>query len=307
MSCTAIAFARVALAGACCVAAVPCAVAGLTVRLEPQQRFYYEGDPVTLRLAVRNSGDAPVRNPLRKSVTAALEIRDEDGRALEARAAREAAEADAPREIAPGGTYETSIDLGGVDALRHAGRYELRWTAVDPDVEAAEVVILPRYDPSLQYVARLDTDLGPIDIRLFGSVSPVAVRVFVDLARAGFYDGTPFHETLPGSYVGAGDPRLSRDGQLLFPAEQSEVIVVPGTVVMKPVSPAPPSNGTAFLISLRPQPGWTGQLTVIGQVVSGLDVVEQISRLAPAGAATQTGARIRSMRIDRAPSPEGPR
>ena len=32
------------------------------------------------------------------------------------------------------------------------------------------------------------------------------------------------------------------------------------------------------MIALRPRPEWRGQATVIGQVVSGLDVVRKISR-----------------------------
>jgi cyclophilin family peptidyl-prolyl cis-trans isomerase len=48
---------------------------------------------------------------------------------------------------------------------------------------------------------------------------------------------------------------------------------------MKPLSPSPPTNGSQFLIMLRPEATWAGQATVLGQVVDGLDVVQRISRM----------------------------
>jgi len=55
--------------------------------------------------------------------------------------------------------------------------------------------------------------------------------------------------------------------------------VLAGTVVLKPASLAPPSNSSQFVISLRPEPRWTGQFTILGQVVQGVDVVKKISNV----------------------------
>jgi cyclophilin family peptidyl-prolyl cis-trans isomerase len=78
-----------------------------------------------------------------------------------------------------------------------------------------------------------------------------------------------------------GDPRFASEPRqpIQYPAEQSTLPLVAGTVVMRPVRPAPPANGSTFVIMLRPQPTWTGQVTVLGQVVEGLDVVQQLSRV----------------------------
>ena len=65
---------------------------------------------------------------------------------------------------------------------------------------------------------------------------------------------------------------------ITFPAEFSPLPLVAGTVVMKPVNAAPPANGSAFMITLKPQPEWTGQVTVLGQVIQGLDVVRRMSQ-----------------------------
>ena len=78
-----------------------------------------------------------------------------------------------------------------------------------------------------------------------------------------------------------GDPRFANEPRqpIQYPAEQSAFPLVAGTVVMRPVRAAPPANGSTFVIMLRPQPTWTGQVTVLGQVVEGLDVVQRLSRV----------------------------
>jgi cyclophilin family peptidyl-prolyl cis-trans isomerase len=52
---------------------------------------------------------------------------------------------------------------------------------------------------------------------------------------------------------------------------------VAGTVVLKPAGLAPPANSSQFIIALRPEPKWTGQFTVLGQITEGLEVVRKIS------------------------------
>ena len=72
-------------------------------------------------------------------------------------------------------------------------------------------------------------------------------------------------------YIVAGDPRFAQPPRrsITFPAEQSTLPLVAGTVVLKPVGAAPPANGSTFVILLKPQPAWTGQVTVLGQVTRG--------------------------------------
>ncbi|MDX1390498.1 MAG: peptidylprolyl isomerase, partial [Acidobacteriota bacterium] len=60
---------------------------------------------------------------------------------------------------------------------------------------------------------------------------------------------------------------------------------IAGTVLMKHLGPTPPSNSSQFVILLRPEPAWIGQLTVVGQVVEGLETVRKISQAPVLGAA----------------------
>jgi cyclophilin family peptidyl-prolyl cis-trans isomerase len=52
----------------------------------------------------------------------------------------------------------------------------------------------------------LDTDAGPLAIRLDPSFAPIAVTRVAALARAGFYDGIVFHRVVPGFVAQFGDP-----------------------------------------------------------------------------------------------------
>ena len=141
--------------------------------------------------------------------------------------------------------------------------------------------VIPRFDPSKDYTARVETELGNFVIELFKRRAPIAVKTFVDLANAGFYDGLVFHEARADQIVGGGDPTGTGGGQapILYPAELAAIPIVAGSVVMKPAGLAPPANSSQFVISLRPEPGWIGQFTVIGQVIDGLDIVRKISNV----------------------------
>ena len=52
----------------------------------------------------------------------------------------------------------------------------------------------------------LDTDAGPLTLTLDPTFAPVAVTRFVDLARAGYYDGMVVHRVVPGFVAQFGAP-----------------------------------------------------------------------------------------------------
>jgi len=142
------------------------------------------------------------------------------------------------------------------------------------------VTILPRFDPAKDYRGRIETDHGTIVLDLYGKQAPVAVKSFIDLANAGYYDGLSFSEIRSDNFIIGGDPRFASPPRppFEFPAEPSTVPLVAGTVVLRPARAAPPANGSTFMITLRPQPTWSGQVTVLGQVIDGLGIVQKISR-----------------------------
>ena len=138
--------------------------------------------------------------------------------------------------------------------------------------------------------AVIETPKGSFTIRLLPEIAPRHVTHFVQTAKAGGYDGTTFHRVVGGGIVQGGDP-LSKDpakaarygtgGLGLLKAELSDRPFVRGTVAAVRRPSSLDSAGSQFFICLRDQPALVGQYTIFGEVVSGMEVVDQIS-LTPA-------------------------
>jgi len=135
--------------------------------------------------------------------------------------------------------------------------------------------------------AVVQTSKGSFTIRLLPEVAPKHVALFVKTAKAGGYDGTTFHRIIAGGIIQGGDP-LSKDpgkaaqygtgGLGLLPAEFSERPFTRGTVAAARRPSSPDSGGTQFFVCLRDQPSLKGQYTIFGEVVSGIEVVDQIGQ-----------------------------
>jgi len=134
--------------------------------------------------------------------------------------------------------------------------------------------------------AVVETPKGGFTIRLLPDVAPQHVKHFVETAKAGGYDGTTFHRVIMGGIIQGGDP-LSKDpdkasrygtgGLGLLKAEFSDQPFVRGTVAAVRLPSSIDSAGSQFFVCLQPQPALAGQYTVFGEVVSGMEVVDQIS------------------------------
>ena len=158
-------------------------------------------------------------------------------------------------------------------------------TLLGASAQGQDAPATPSAPPS-HLEALLETPKGRFTIRLFPDAAPRHVKHFVETAKAGGYDGTTFHRVIMGGIIQGGDP-LSKDpdkasrygtgGLDLLNAEFSDQPFVRGTVaaVRKPSSVD--SAGTQFFVCLQPQPSLKGQYTVFGEVVSGMEVVDQIS------------------------------
>lgn len=271
------------IVSAAVAALIPARAGGgdVKVQLALSQQFYYEEDALDVRITVHNTGDEKIANPITSALFDGFFVR-RDGQALERKAGASVEEPSRPEKVGPDSFYGGVVNLVELfPALSKRGRYEIYWSADSILSNMLVVTILPRFDPAKEYVGEIETDQGTIVVDLLGKHSPLATKSFVDLAHAGFYEGLQFSEIRADNFVVGGDPRFASEPRppIQFPAEQSDLPLVAGTVVLRPVRATPPANGSTFAILLRPQPAWTGQVTVLGQVVRGLDVVQRISRL----------------------------
>ena len=134
-------------------------------------------------------------------------------------------------------------------------------------------------DTDKQYIATIKTDKGDIVLELFADKAPLTVNSFVFLARRGWYDGVSFHRVIAGFVAQAGDPSgtgLGGPGYIFRnEIDPSLSFDKPGMVGM--ANSGPDTNGSQFFITFGPQTNLDGNYTIFGHVLSGMDVLAQIT------------------------------
>ncbi|MDD4984859.1 MAG: peptidylprolyl isomerase [Dehalococcoidales bacterium] len=133
-------------------------------------------------------------------------------------------------------------------------------------------------DTSKEYVATIETERGDMVLELFASDVPNTVNNFVFLANDGFYDGTTFHRVVADFVVQGGDPTGAGRGNpgYSFADEFSEHTHLAGALSM--ANSGADTNGCQFFITLTPQHGLDGKHSVFGQLIDGMDVLQQIKQ-----------------------------
>jgi cyclophilin family peptidyl-prolyl cis-trans isomerase len=124
----------------------------------------------------------------------------------------------------------------------------------------------------------LDLKDGRVVIELLPNVAPQTVARMKELARQGFFDGTPIHRVIPGFMAQMGDPTgtgMGGSGQNL-PAEFSNMKHVRGTVSMARAQD-PNSADSQFFICFGDASFLDGKYTIWGQVIDGMHFVDRIT------------------------------
>jgi peptidylprolyl isomerase len=151
----------------------------------------------------------------------------------------------------------------------------------------AQAALPKGLDP--QNAVFIDTKYGRIIIKLRPDLAPKHAERIKQLAREKFYDNVPFHRVISGFMAQTGDgQRGDGTGGSKYPdlpAEFSSVPYTRGIVGMARTSD-PNSANSQFFIMLADNPGLNNKYTVVGEVVSGMDVVDKIKK----GAEAQNGA-----------------
>jgi cyclophilin family peptidyl-prolyl cis-trans isomerase len=148
------------------------------------------------------------------------------------------------------------------------------------------------------------TSIGSFTIRLDPRSAPIATANVVALARCGFYGQISFHRVLAGFIAQAGDPGTRSDHrdfpglgkggpgyhfEVEFPADDQAydpyTVAMGNSLQYDPASGeitgGTDTNGSQFFIDLESLSGRLRRYySIIGQVVSGTDVVDAIGEVA---------------------------
>ncbi len=131
---------------------------------------------------------------------------------------------------------------------------------------------------------------GEVVIDLLPDVAPKAAERLEDLAKKGEYNDVVFHRVIDGFMAQTGDVQFGKRGSSQIsmagmggstepdlPAEFSNRKFVRGMVGMAR-SQNPDSANSQFFIMFADAPHLNGQYTVVGHVVKGMDIVDQIKK-----------------------------
>ncbi|MDX1779786.1 MAG: peptidylprolyl isomerase [Thalassovita sp.] len=130
---------------------------------------------------------------------------------------------------------------------------------------------------------------GTVTIDLFEDIAPGHAAQIAALAEEGAYDNVAFHRVIEGFMAQTGDVQFGKLGGDMrmagmggsdrpdLKAEFSDIPFDRGVVGMARAQ-NPDSANSQFFIMFAPGHFLNGQYTVVGQVTSGMDVVDQIKR-----------------------------
>jgi cyclophilin family peptidyl-prolyl cis-trans isomerase len=130
-----------------------------------------------------------------------------------------------------------------------------------------------------EYTATIQTPKGDIVVKLFADKAPLSVNSMVFLSREGWYKNSNFYYVIrsdnpqQASVAVGGDPSGTGSGWpgYIISYENPNALKFDKPGLMGMV------NGSQFFITFSAQPMLDGQYSIIGEVVSGMDVVESLT------------------------------
>jgi peptidylprolyl isomerase len=130
----------------------------------------------------------------------------------------------------------------------------------------------------------IDTTKGRVVIKLRTDLAPKHAERLKLLAREGYYNNVPFHRVMDGFMAQTGDGKnFDGTGNSKHPNLAAEFTQTPFTrgVVGMARSSDPNSANSQFFICFADASFLNGKYTVIGEVVSGMDVVDKLKKAPP--------------------------
>lgn len=145
--------------------------------------------------------------------------------------------------------------------------------------EDGSAPLMKKSNPSVT----LQTSKGDITLELYADKTPKTVENFVGLAKAGKYDGVPFHRVIEDFMIQSGDyeNQNGTGGKSIWGTEFENEIVPELSHVRGVISMAnrgPDTNGSQFFIVHAPDTKYLdGKHTIFGHVTDGMDTVDAIA------------------------------
>ncbi len=147
---------------------------------------------------------------------------------------------------------------------------------------------LPVIDATQPHTAVLQTNKGEIRIQL-ATDAPEAVNSFAFLAAKNFYDDTALFYVNKGTIAQGGDPNCSPESDQTctgfgdpgynLPLEATATVHEQWTVAVPAITQPDRVHGSQFRIYYAPDERVNGKETIIGNVITGTEILQDLSNL----------------------------
>lgn len=179
-------------------------------------------------------------------------------------------------------------DNGAGDFSSRIGVVQTRNTTADYERAVARM--------GKQVSAVVTTTRGVFTIKLLPEEATLTVDNFVQLARRKYFNGISVHRVVPNFVMQDGDPRGDGNGGPGYQI-RCEINEMPyNRAAVGMALSGKDTGGSQWFVTHSPQPHLDGGYTVFGNVVSGMEVVDNIAR----------GDVIRSIVINESAGSRGP-
>jgi cyclophilin family peptidyl-prolyl cis-trans isomerase len=138
---------------------------------------------------------------------------------------------------------------------------------------------------------KLHTTHGDLIVTLHYTLAPLACRNFLELCKAGYYDGQHVYQFVTGRYMvaGAPDPQKGNFGRSIygkngFKSEMTAKLAHknPGMVGCWVTENRLNANGSEFYVTLGAQEEFDGRLAIFGEV-ENLSILAEMTNLVKVG------------------------
>ncbi|KAK7966964.1 uncharacterized protein PG986_001241 [Apiospora aurea] len=132
--------------------------------------------------------------------------------------------------------------------------------------------------------ARMETNLGDLNLELHTEYAPRAVWNFTRLAQKGFYRNMSFHRNIRNFMIQGGDPSgTGRGGESIwgknFKDEFESPLTHDSRGVISMANKGKNTNSSQFFITYRPVKHLDNKHTIFAKVVGGMDVLKRMEEV----------------------------
>jgi len=156
------------------------------------------------------------------------------------------------------------------------------------------------FDKDKEYFWKIETNQGPLRIKLMPGVAPKHVSSTMYLAKLGFYDGLKFHRVIEGFMAQGGCPNGDGRGGpgYQYDGEYDKGVRHDRAGLLSMANAGPGTDGSQFFLTFVPTPHLDDKHTIFGEVVEGEDTLRKLERLGTRTGATKEPLQMTSTSIE---------